>query len=244
MSRPSPEAGRRSGFVTGLAVETRVLRYNLGQDGAEPLTACAGADAGRARAAAEALVAADAGALVSYGIAGGLDPALAAGTLLLPEAVLTPGGPALATDAAWRTRLLAAASQAGHGFAGGLLAGSDRALAGVAEKRGLHETSAALAVDMESHAVGLAARDAGLPFLVLRAVADPAGRALPRSVIGSIRPDGRPRAGLVAARLALRPWEIAAVGRLRQDARAALSALGRVTRALGPGLVRYDGEGF
>ncbi len=48
----------RSGFVTGLAVEIRVLRHSLGQDGAEPLTACAGADAARARAAAEALVAA------------------------------------------------------------------------------------------------------------------------------------------------------------------------------------------
>ena len=235
---------RSPGFVTGLAVETMVLRRNLSQDSKAStlLTACAGADSARARAVAEALIEAGAGALISYGITGGLDPALPAGTLLLPEAVLTSDDPALPTDSAWRGRLLAAAARSGVTLAGGPLAGSDRALAGVDEKRDLFEACGAVAVDMESHGVALAARDAGLPFLVLRAVADPAGRPLPRSVIGSIRADGRPRAGLVAARLALRPWEIAAVRHLRQDARAALRALGHVTRMLGSVLVRYDAE--
>jgi hypothetical protein len=161
---------------------------------------------------------------------------------MLPEAVLTPGGPALPTAWAWRESLRERAGGASAGLAdarlaGGTLLGSDRAVAAVAEKQGLFEAWGAIAVDMESHAVALAARDAGLPFLALRAVADPAGRPQ-----GSIAPDGRPRAALVTARLALRPWEIAEVARLRRDARAALRALGVVTRALGPDLTRYHGD--
>jgi adenosylhomocysteine nucleosidase len=243
----------RVGFVTGLAVEARVLRGSLGaEQGAAVLVACAGADARRAKAAAEALIEAGAAALVSYGIAGGLDPGLAAGAVVLPEAVLTPGGPALATARAWRESLHERAGGAGAGpadarledarLAGGTLLGSDRAVAAVAEKQGLFEAWGAIAVDMESHAVALAAQSAGLPFLALRAVADPAGRPLPRAVQGSIAPDGRPRAALVTARLMLRPWEIAEVGRLRRDARTALRALGAVTRTLGPGLTHYRGD--
>jgi hypothetical protein len=196
----------RVGFVTGLAVEARVLRGSLGaEQDAALLVACAGADALRAKASAEALIEAGAAALVSYGIAGGLDPRLAAGAVMLPEAVLTPGGPALPTARAWRESLRERAGGASAGLAdarlaGGTLLGSDRA------------------------------------------VADPAGRPLPRAVQGSIAPDGRPRAALVTARLALRPWEIAEVARLRRDARAALRALGVVTRALGPDLTRYHGD--
>ena len=54
----------------------------------------------------------------------------------------------------------------------------------------------------------------------------------PRAVLGAIRDDGRPRGGLVAMRLAFRPWEIPRVNRLRHDARLALHALGTLTWAL------------
>ena len=232
----------RAGFVTGLAVEARILRRNLAPSDLQDdvMVACAGADSGRAGRAAAALLEAGAGALISYGIAGGLDPALRAGAVVLADAVLLPGGQAVPTDSPWRERLLGLA--AGHTLTGGTLAGSDRALASLADKRGLFETSGAVAVDMESHAVAAVARTAGVAFLVLRAVADPAGRPLPRAVRGSIAANGEPRPAVVLARLATRPWELPALLALRRDSTLALKALGSLTRALGPALAGYSSE--
>ncbi len=232
----------RAGFVTGLAVEARVLRRNLAPSDPENdlLVACAGADSGRAERAAQALLEAGAGALVSYGIAGGLDPALRAGGVVLAEAVCLPGGEALPTDTAWRQRLLGLAS--GHPLAGGTLAGSDRALASLAEKRRLFDSSGAVAVDMESHAVAEVARAAGVPFLVLRAVADSADRPLPRAVRGSIAASGQARPAVVLARLAARPWELPALLDLRRDSALALKALAGLTRVLAPALAGYSSD--
>jgi adenosylhomocysteine nucleosidase len=231
----------RAGFVTGLAVEAGVLRRNAASHtpGIETMIACAGADALRARRKAEDLLKAGAGALVSFGIAGGLDPALGPGDIVLPEAVVVPGGSAVVTGAAWRLRLVDLAAKKGHRVAGGKLAGSDHAVATVAGKRALFEASGAVAVDMESHAVALAAEAAGVPLLVVRAVIDPADRALPKAVLGSIAPNGRARKALVTARLVLRPWEVRQVDRLRQDTGAALRALGELVRAAGPVLTGF-----
>jgi adenosylhomocysteine nucleosidase len=226
-------------FVVGLAVEARVLSRTLG--GHEPTLphriACAAADAERARAAAERLLSNGAAALISFGIAGGLDPRLMPGDLVLAETVRLPNGRAVATAAAWRGEWETRANTAGLRSVGGILAGSPRVVGPVADKRRLHETAGAVAVDMESHAVGQVAEAAGVPFLVIRAVADPAGRPLPSAVIGSIGPDGLPRPAYAAARLALRPWQMFAVLRLRQDTEAALSALGGLARLLGPDLL-------
>jgi hypothetical protein len=83
----------------------------------------AGAEAAGARA-----VARGARGLVSFGFAGGLDPALAAGALVVAEAVLEgvmrfEATPALAA-ALWAVRGLAPTRPRAAGFAAGLLAGS------------------------------------------------------------------------------------------------------------------------
>ncbi len=48
------------------------------------------------------------------------------------------------------------------------------------DKRALHRSTGALAVDMESHLAGAVAAARGLPFAVCRAIVDPAWRTLPR----------------------------------------------------------------
>ena len=229
----------RTAFIVGLAAEARVLRRAAG--GHDPSLpgriACAAAEPERARAGAERLLAEGAGALVSFGIAGGLDPALMPGDLVLPERIGLPGGREIATAGAWQAAWAGRANDAGLRAVGGTLLGSPRVVGSPAGKRRLFESAGAVAIDMESHAVAQVAEAAGVPFLVLRAIADPAGRSLPSAVIGCLGPDGRERRGRVAARLALRPWQVPGVLRLRQDAQAALAALGRLVRLLGRGVL-------
>ncbi len=116
------------------------------------------------------------------------------------------------------------------------MAGSDTIVATAEAKAALAARTGALAVDMESHALAHVARAAGVPFVAVRAVADPAQQSLPRAVLGAVADDGAIRTLPVLARLALSPWQVPNVVRLQLNARAALAALGRFARLLGPAL--------
>jgi len=231
-----------AGIVTGIAAESRVVTRSLPAidptmqaHHLEGRLACAGANSLRAKACAVRLLGEGAGALVSFGIAGGLDPSLAPGRLLLPMSVRGEDAE-IAIDGAWRSRVESLLAEAGQAAVGGLHLGSATVIAGAGDKQDRFRASGASAVDMESHAVAAVAAEAKVPLLILRAVADPAERSLPRLVIGGIGPDGEPRNGLIAARLCLQPWRLRDLLRLREDTRQALRALAEAARVIGPAL--------
>jgi adenosylhomocysteine nucleosidase len=217
---------RTIGVITGSRVEARCLQAIQGR------IACSGADAGWARRQAERLAAEVAG-LVSFGLAGALAPDLKPGDLLLPEEVIAADHSCLATDPAWRQRLM---RLAGAGGRPDRLLGSDALVETPAAKAALHRSSRAIAVDMESHAVGLTARGAGLPFVVIRAVADPANQALPAAARGALDAEGRVRAPAMAAALLRHPGDLPALLRLASQSGAGLRTLRRVAARAGPSL--------
>lgn len=215
------------GVIVGLASEARLLR---GCSGVR--TACSGASAARARALAAELLDGGCAALVSFGLAGGLDPRLSSGALCLPEAVLTPSGGRLAVGERWRARL--ARHRGGGDLQCALLLGSDRAVASPEEKAELFARTGAAAIDMESHVVAEVAAARRVPFLVIRAIADPAERRMPAWLAGVIGTDGRPVARRLVAGLAKNPGDLATMLRLGGDARRGLKALRRVAALAGP----------
>jgi len=212
--------------VTGLAAEARIAR-RIGWR-----AAAAGGDAERTRRAVAQLVAEGASALVSFGICGGLDPALGPGALVLPQAVSSEDGRHRRVDAALRGALAAALGHAGIAAAGGDVLGAARAADTPARKTALHRRSGAIAIDLESHLVAEAAAAAGLPFAVLRAVADPAERALPPAALIGLDAAGRPALGRVLLSLARQPEQLPALLQLARDTRRALAALRRAGEAL------------
>ena len=218
----------RCGCIVGMRREARLLD-RLSRD---LVVGCAAADPARARLLARRLIDQGVAGLVSFGLAGGLDPALPPGTVLLPPVVVLPDGRALRSDPGWRQRAAARLPEA-RSLA---LAGSDRALVAAADKAALRDASGAAAVDMESHAVAEEAVAAGLPFLVIRAIADPDGRALPAAALAALSDDGSARPWPVLLALLRRPDQLPGVIRLIGDSAAGFSALGRVGRRLGPGL--------
>ena len=128
---------RRIGVLTGLAVETRILKQAAAGPDASLLVACAGADAKRARREAEALVAAGADALLSFGLAGGLDPRLKPGDMIYADRVVLPQGRMIETDAAWRRSALERLRAAGIRVIEGPIAGSSQVLATPLDKQRL-----------------------------------------------------------------------------------------------------------
>lgn len=219
---------RRTLFVCGLAREAALAR---GQ-GVE--TIVSGGDVGVLAAALGRHDPQGLRRVVSFGLAGGLDPNLKAGALVIGAAVADASERFEADEdllAALRTRLPDAAT--------GVVAGVDTALTSVSGKAACRERFGAVAVDMESHLAARFAARHGLPFAALRAISDPAGAALPALVKVALRPDGRLAPGAILTSLWHEPRQIAMLPGLAGDSRRAFAALAdawtRAASILAPG---------
>ena len=209
------------GILAGLQSEARCL------SGSGYTIALSGARLDGARRAAQGLVAGGATHLLSFGLAGGLDPALPPGTLLLPQSLLTPDGRSIAIDAAWHARALALLAPLRP--ITGPMVGTDDAIATAAAKAALFARTGASAVDMESHVLAAAAPQ--LPLLILRVVADGANDALPPAALVGIKPDGATDLLAVLGSVLREPSQIPALMRLGQ---AAAKAAATLRAAAGP----------
>lgn len=217
--------------VTGLEVEARIARAAFRHRTATTV-GCAAMNAARARSLTATAIHEGAEVVVSFGLCGGLDPALRPGALLLPAWVNDTNGGRFATDDTLRARLSVALAETRPPLSAADMFGADAPVRSVGEKHDLAARYQAGAVDMESHGVLRAAHEAGIPALVLRAVADPADRSVPRAALAGADERGNLRPLAVAGALARRPWEVPAVVRLAGDAQRANAALAEAALCL------------
>jgi adenosylhomocysteine nucleosidase len=198
------------GVVVGLAAEARIAG-RLGW-----LVAVGGGTAAGAKTAARSLADAGVGALVSFGLAGGLDPTLRPGALIVPSAVIA-GGSHHPTDPGL-SRVLGGATP--HA-----VLDAEAIVASVAAKRCLRDRTSAAAIDLESGAVACIASERGVPFAVLRAICDPAERVLPPAALAALDANGAIGTWRVIASLTARPGQLRALLVLAGDAAAARRSL-------------------
>ena len=214
--------------AVGLAFEARIARRNAGT------IACAGRGEALGNALASAARAGCKG-IVSFGIAGGLDPQLATGTPVVADAILGDGQ-SWKADERWSAGLLELIDGAVHGP----ILASRLPLAGVEDKTESFRRTKALAVDMESgEAAAFAARE-GLPFAAIRVIADPAAKDVPASALRGLRDDGSIDALAVLGAVARRPAEIAGIVRVAYHTRIARGVLLKICRRLDPGFGLLD----
>ena len=216
----------RTGIVTALTAEARVLSPANAK-----LLIVSGMGPAAATRAAQDLVAAGAQGLVSFGLAGALDPQLRAGTVILPHHIADGAGRVLAAYEPWRDRLAAAvAGGADHpATVGGTLLSVAQPLTTGQSKAQARAATGGCAVDMESFAIAHVAAQKGVRFLVARVIIDGATDVLPRSVIRATDAFGAVSLTRLLLGLARAPTDLPALLRLPARYRAALRAL----RALG-----------
>lgn len=179
---PVVDADSSVAVIAALAVERAPLDALLMSDPKPPIRVYqCGVGCERAYDAASAALSAGASALVSWGLAGALVPELSAGTILLPQQVLTLEGERLATDSRWRMEV-SRALQPLFAVRDGSLVEVREVLSTRVAKAREAQASGAIAVDMESAAVGRAAAGAGKPFVVLRVVVDGLTDTLPPGI--------------------------------------------------------------
>ena len=207
------------GIVVGLAAEAQLAR------GLSPYVEAGGGGAEGANAATARLVAQGVDALLSFGLAGGLAPGLAAGELVLAEAVIAPD------KTVWPT---ACELTARFGTPSGSMLAAEAILVTAASKHGAWIATGAVAADLESGAVACVAARHGLPFAVLRAVCDPAQRNLPPAALTALDENGHISSAALVRSLARHPSQIPDLIALgREAARARRSLLNRV-KEIGP----------
>ena len=185
-----------------------------------------------ARRAAVELVDSGVSALLSWGSAGGLDPVLTPGTLLLPKNVLNSEGRRFEVTPAWRAKLHELMSRQFEIHTGSLVQ-SLHPLTTAQQKQTLFARTGAVAVDTESAAIAEVAASRGLPFVAVRAVVDPATRDLPLSALAAVDSSGRLLVKHLVRGLLRRPGDLPGILLLWSDMRLACSTLATVARLAG-----------
>jgi adenosylhomocysteine nucleosidase len=170
-------------IVTGLVQEARIAA------GPGMAVICSSSDPQQLRALLTVFDPTTIRGVISFGVAGGLDPTLKSGDVVVATEVM-------AGDARWlagltlNEDLIASVALGGRRIVRGRLAGAEEVVVARHVKAALHSETGAAAVDMESHIAADYAAKAGLPFAALRVVSDPAHRALPSSAMAAIKPNG------------------------------------------------------
>jgi adenosylhomocysteine nucleosidase len=219
--------------VTGMAAEARVAA------GPGVTTVLAGGSSARLRSLLQARVQPDCRAVISIGIAGGLDPSLVPGDVIVATGVTAAdqrhaASPIIARRIASRLidhpkRVIMAD-----------LAGVELPVLSPAEKRALRSATGAYAVDMESHVAAAFADQHGLPFAAVRVVCDPAHRALPDLTMTAVRADGEVNLFGVFRSLWQRPAQLLTMPLLARDAAEGFRALRQCRELLGHGFGMHE----
>ncbi|HHQ49684.1 MAG TPA: hypothetical protein ENK19_12480, partial [Acidobacteria bacterium] len=233
--------GRKIGIVCGLQLEADWLDAAWSAMAGHVELVVAGMGPARSAEAATRLVATGIHGLVSWGSAAGLDPTLEPGTVILPERILPDAGPPLEAHRPWLSAIMEALVPTVPHRSGDL-AETPKVLADPAAKIELGRRTGAVAADMESAAVARVAIEAGVPWIAVRAIADPAGQALPAAVLDAVGEDGVIDPAAVIRSAATSLSGIRSLLRLRHQHMAAARSMRRLARRTGPLLTAPTGS--
>jgi hopanoid-associated phosphorylase len=170
-------------IVTGLIQEARIAA------GPGMTVICSSSDPQQLRALLTVFDPTTIRGVISFGVAGGLDPSLRSGDVVVATEVM-------AGDARWlaglslNDDLISGIELGSRRVVRGGLAGVEEVVVARARKAALRSHTGAAAVDMESHIAAAYATEAGLPFAAVRVISDPADRSLPALAQSAIKPNG------------------------------------------------------
>jgi len=222
----------RIGFITGIEKEAEILRKIARYPNHD--IACAGANSTKAYNQANELAKNGCNILISFGIAGALDPRLKSGDLVLANSLVNAEATTFVPDARQGQKLNIHLST-NLNISNSKFFGSTELISNAEKKQRLFKLHSASAVDMESLGVAQAAQENKCPFLIIRAIADTAYQNLPGASFQSIDKNGNIKIRSILWDLAKHPNDLPGLIKLAYSSRKALTSLSRVAM-LGFGL--------
>ncbi len=190
-----------------------------------------------ARSAATELLELGVTSLVSFGIAGALDPELSSGDLILPESVHAGKIPqddeeelsSYPVSLEWRDRVEALLPP--HlTIVGGTLTTSPGVLTTAKAKLDLGAVTGACAYDMESAAIAEVAAKYEAPFIAIRAITNPVDFSPPAELLHAIQPEGSIKTLHILSLLYQRSVDVGTLLHLGKEIKEARRTLAAVIR--------------
>ncbi len=189
----------------------------------------------KALAAGRALIENGAGAILSWGCATALEDGLKPGSIFLPQSIFHHNGRESPVNKSWHERLSRTLSSSNlEIIALGPLAESPTILKNNHQRSALKNKTGALAADMESAALALAAEEKNAPFMAIRVIADCADDPIPEFVSHSIDEWGRIKWFRFFSSALLRPGEWKNLVRLNRHFKSSVAAMKAVCDQAGP----------
>jgi adenosylhomocysteine nucleosidase len=190
-----------------------------------------GAGAENANAAAEKIVAQGANQLFSWGCAAALDSAFRPGDLVLANSCVDADNVAFDLNLDRIKQVQAVLSQQlSVRICTGKLAESKTIVSSSLDKAQIAQKTGAIALDMESTAIAKVAQKHGLPFVVIRAIADPLDMNLPKAVSHALNNQGDVVLSKLLSYLLWHPTELPDLISLGLHFHAAKNTLKRVVK--------------
>ena len=204
-------------------------RHICFKEGVSLIAVLSGMGRENAIASARWLVSRKVGALLSLGVAGGLDPTLMAGDTVFGDEIYQDQGDHY--QKVWegipgmiditRKRLQKRGLRV---CSGGIVSVKKPVLSATAKKK-LHVETGALATDMETGSVALVASESAVPFFASRTICDPAGREVQDSFFRCLDSGGRIKASQVVLAILRSPSLVTDLLTLKRDFQSALTGL-------------------
>lgn len=229
-----------TGIVAALPEELSTLtakkidKGRVGQLNDNILVICSGAGGENARFASELLVTQGANQLISWGCAAALVGSLRPGDLVLANSCVDADQVGFdLNNEGWLMNVKGCLGKCltmpTHT---GKLAESKAIVASSHDKAQIGSATGAIALDMESAAIARVAQAHGLPFLSIRAIADPLSMDLPKAVSHALNDQGDVVLGKLLTYLLQHPAELPGLIRLGLYFHAAKNTLKRVAKDL------------
>lgn len=171
------------------------------------MIAHAGAGPSNAEKATQELIKSGCSKLISWGCAAGLADSLKAGDLCLPKQLISNKLQQLPIHAEWQQHTETILSNL-HPFYSGPLCESSSIVSKNTQKKQLHQATGSIALDMESAAIARIAKQTGIPYLVIRVIADPSDMNLPSVISLSMSNEGVINKKQLAINIIKKPFDI------------------------------------
>lgn len=175
-------------LITGLSFEAKIARQVIKKSDHDCCVFSCGMGAPEAEKTVTEAKQSGVKGIISFGVCGGLDPALPAGSIVLPHSILAPQE--IPVDLVWRNALETVLIE-NYDIAGGKLLAAEKTINSIDEKSLLYKQTGACAVDMESGVLAQEAARQQLPFIAVRVVHDPANQSLPPAFRNAIKANGQ-----------------------------------------------------
>jgi len=215
---------RRGKFRKGRAAGNTIYRGGIG--GTDAVLFCSGVGADRAYSAARNIIDLLKPSLyISAGLCGSVSDEAAVGDVHVAEGILSLADGNFELVYGPEDGLLVSPA-ALAGLKSSILISSDRVLVTSSEKRAVHERRpGAATVDMESAGAARAAREAGIPFMAIKAVSDGHEEDLPVDFNRFTKEDGSMKIARLVLHVLTHPRKIAPLRRLSRNSKAAADNL-------------------